>query len=373
MKQSHLTINLEAITHNFRALECAAHPAKLIPVVKADAYGVGATAMSQHLVSIGAKDLLVAFLHEATDLQEAGVSATFFVQHLSARQVPRAVQADVHVTVWSEALLDALEHEAGLHDKVVPCHLMLDTGMHREGALWDDALRLALKLHEAKHLQFFGLMSHLAVADENPSDAPHTATAIVSFERFLSVLTAAGIPLPPARHIANSDAIGRHIATNQTRVRTGIALYGYSCAASQAALGLRHALRLTTTVLETRTLPAGASVGYGLTTTTSRETRVALLPVGYADGYSRTLSNKGSVSVHGTPCPILGRVSMDLLTIDISDVPSVVNVGDEAVLFGPGPSDPCLLELARLANTIPYEIMTNVSQRVLRIYSTTEE
>ena len=364
---------MAAITHNFRALTCAAHPAQLIPVVKADAYGAGAVTISQHLVSIGAQELLVAFLQEATDLQDAGITATIYVQHLSLRQVPRAVEAGVHVTVWSEALLDALEREAALQNKVVSCHLMLDTGMHREGALWEDALRLAHKLHAAKHLRFFGLMSHLAVADESAERPQHTHTAIASFEQFVSTLVTASIPLPPVRHVANSDAIGRHAVAHQTSVRTGIALYGYSCPDSQSALNLQHALRFTTTVLETRTLPKGSRIGYGLTTTTTKETRVALLPVGYADGYSRMLSNKGTVSVHDTPCPILGRVSMDLLTIDISAVQENVRVGDEAVLFGPGPTDPCLLELARLANTIPYEIMTNVSQRVSRVYVTPEE
>ena len=373
MKQSHLTIDMATITHNFRALACAAHPAQLIPVVKADAYSAGATAISQHLVSIGAKELLVAFLQEATDLQDAGITATFYVQHLSLHQVPRAIQAGVHVTVWSEALLEALEKEAALHDTVVSCHLMLDTGMHREGALWEDALRLAHKLHASKYLRFFGLMSHLAVADEPTGNAQETGSAIATFERFVTTLTTAGIPLPPVRHVANSDAVGRHAVEHQTCVRTGIALYGYSCAASQAALNLKHALRFTTTVLETRTLSAGSSIGYGLTATTTKETRVALLPVGYADGYSRMLSNKGTVSVHNTPCLILGRVSMDLLTIDISNVQQEVKVGDEAVLFGPNPTDPCLLELARLANTIPYEIMTNVSQRVSRRYVTPRE
>lgn len=368
MRQSRLTIDLDVITHNFNALSAAAHPATLLPVVKANAYGAGAIIIAKHLIDIGAQGLMVAFLHEATALIEAGITAPILVQHVSLEQVPGAVNAGVDVTVWSAALINALNDQARKSNRTVNVHLMLDTGMHREGALWDNALVLASAIHNARHLVFAGLMSHLAVADEPTNATTATQQAIDEYEAFLTALTTAGIEWPPVRHIANSDAIGRHHAPSQTRVRTGIALYGYSCEESQRTLGLQHALRFTTRILETRLLPSGARVGYGHTVTTNKETLVALLPVGYADGYSRALSNHGTITVYGVNCPILGRVSMDILTIDISDVAQTVRVGDEAVLFGASADEPCLMMLAAKANTIPYEILTNVSQRVERRY-----
>jgi alanine racemase len=276
-------------------------------------------------------------------------------------------------TVWESWHIERLEKAARKQQAVLPVHLKVDTGMNRLGASRDALPDLCKKLAEAEHLRLEGVSTHFASAEV--LDAEDTARQMKIFEDALAVLGECGFH-PPLVHTSNSAAVSARPETWRTMVRPGILLYGYSLPTTRggetiadSSLPLTPVLTWKTRVLTVKDVPAGQAVGYMGTYVTKDHSRIAVLPVGYADGYPRLLSNRARVMVRGEYAPVVGRVSMDLTMVDVGHIPGVA-VGDEVILIGSsGGKSVDAVELARLCESVPYEILCGISQRVPRVYS----
>jgi len=293
--------------------------------------------------------IAVAMLEEALTLRRIGITTPILVfGPLDARGVRDAIENDITPGVPGPEELAAACEVA--RDRDVHIHLKLDSGMGRMG-LVENELQCAVEMiRAAPRLKIEAIYTHFATADEDES---FTRQQVENFDRLRAVINA------PLHHLANSAATLRGIVREGDYVRCGIALYGPGPSAPTDPV-----MRWVTSVARLKTLPPGHAVGYGATFHTRRESRIATLPVGYADGYSRRLSNNAEVIVRGQRVPVVGRVSMDLVTIDVTDVPNV-ELGDEVVLLGDGITGD---EIASRIDTIPYEVFCNVSARVPRVF-----
>ena len=359
-------IDLAALRHNLAAIRRAVGPGVAVcGVVKADAYGHGAVPVARTLAAAGIEHFAVASLDEAKELRDAGIAVPILVfgsvRPDRARETARLRLA---VTVWSAAAVRALA-EALDPGEPLDVHVKIDTGMHRIGALADDLSALVGALR-AGPFRIAGTMSHLACADE-PGHASVPAQ-IDAYEGALRELAALGAA-PGIRHLANSAGAVEWPQARYDMVRAGIALYGGAPSPHLAGrLDLEPVMSLRTRVLQVKTIPAGDRVGYGHTYAATRPTRLAVLPVGYAICYPRALSNRGEVLVRGRRAPVAGTVSMDHVTVDVTDVPDVAE-GDVVTLWGSdGAQHLDVMELGARAGTIGYELLTCVSPRTPRIY-----
>ena len=352
------TVDLAAVRHNIATLVGLLAPgASLCAVVKANGYGHGAVPVARAALRAGASWLGVATVAEAEDLREAALAAPILVfGPLTGHELGRAARAHADVAVWSWAFLDeALRRRVRVHVK-------FDSGMGRLGVREHEARELAAAAGDA----LSGLMSHFATADE---DDP------TFFVRQLERFTALAGELRTAHprlvaHTANSAATMREPAAHFDLVRTGIAIYGLSPFGDDpASCGLRPALRLTSYVAGIREVEPGESVGYGRRFVADGPARFAIVPVGYADGVTRALTNRGDVLIAGRRCRITGTISMDQLTVRLPEDPAAVKPGDEVVFIGRSGRERILAEdVARLLDTINYEVACDVSPRVVRRY-----
>jgi len=359
-------INLEALRLNLRAVKRHAGSAKVWAVLKADAYGHGAPAVARTLERAGADGFCVALLEEGVELREAGIVAPILVM---GGYYPGA-HAEVLARKLTPVVYDVGQIEAfarlarsGEVESPVHVHLKVDTGMARLGVTMQALPALAEALGEFPEVEVGGLMTHLACA-ENGAEA--TTEQMVLFDEATALLARHGVR-PKVRHAANSAALF-HEQARLDVVRPGIAIFGVSAHADD----LRLVMRVRTEIVSLRDLPAGAPVGYGALFRASRPTRIATIPMGYADGLSRALTNVGHVLVRGKRAPIVGAVSMDMTMIDVTDVPGV-ELRDEAVVLGAqeGPLGKDAIgadEIADAIGTIPWEVLTAVSRRVPRFY-----
>jgi alanine racemase len=364
-------IDLDAIRHNVEHLRQVIAPSALWAVVKADGYGHGAVDVARAALAGGADGLCVALVQEGLELRRHGVSAPILL--LSEQPLDAAsdiVRHDLTATVYTTGFADALAEaarDAGLVDVAV--HVKVDTGMQRVGVRPDDAGALIGHLtRSAPTLRLHGIFTHLAVADD-PSD-PFTA---LQLERFDGVLDALGAAAPPVVHAANSAAALASPAARRSFVRAGIAIYGISPGAGVDELcsALRPALSLRARVSFVKTVRAGSRISYGLRHTFDRDTTVATVPIGYADGVPRRLSAVGgAVLIGGRRCPIVGVVTMDQLMVDCGPGATVAR-GDEVVLIGAqegidGTEEICAEDWADALDTIGYEIVCGIGPRVPR-------
>lgn len=361
-------IDLGAIGHNVQVLKRHTRPeVELCAVVKANAYGHGAEAVARTALARGASRLAVARLEEGVALRQAGLTAPILVMGpLAPDGAPIAVSQQLTPTVNSPAVARAFSQAAQAAGQTVPVHLKVDTGMGRFGLLPDEVVPFAQDVLRLPGLRLEGFWTHFAVADE--ADKSYTRHQLSLYRQTLQDLEVAGFPVQ-LRHVANSAATLDLPDTHLDMVRCGISLYGlYPSPDVSRAVSLRPAMALKARVGRVRTLPAGFSISYGRTYTTQRPTPVALIPFGYGDGYPRALSNRGQVLIRGRRAPIVGRVCMDLFVIDISDTPGV-REGDEVVLLGrQGDKVISAEELAAELDTINYEVVTNLAERVPRVY-----
>lgn len=353
---------MAAISGNVKALrEFCEVP--IAAVVKADGYGHGSIAVARAAIDGGAAWLAVALLEEGRELRDAGITAPIL---LLAEPPPDSageiIASGLTPVVYSEELLASLSQAAG--EAGVSVHLKVDTGMHRLGASLQEAIALAGRLATLPNVELGGVWTHLAVADD--VENPYTADQLQKFEQVLGMINA---PLA-LRHAANSAGAIYHPDSRYSFVRAGIAIYGVPPAAGRPLpehLKLRPALSWKAKVSYARELPAGAPVGYGLSYRLPARGRVATIPVGYADGYFRSLGNRAEVLIHGQRFPVAGAVSMDNITVDLGD--ASVNSGDEVVLLGrQGNEEITASELAERAGTISYEILARIGKRVPRVY-----
>jgi len=358
-------VNLEAIAHNVRAIRERIGPARgLMAIVKADGYGHGAVPVAREALASGADWLGVTFPEQGLALREAGIKAPTLVLGLIRPEEARTVvEAGLDQTVASADVLQALDRAAARAGRKVAVHLKVDTGMGRIGVAPDEAVPLARQIARFRGLELFGVSSHLATADS--ADKSFAREQIATFERVLSDLKRAGIEVP-LRHLANSAAILDRPEAWYDLVRPGIAIYGlYPSPEVSRSIALRPAMILVTRVAAVRTVPLGTSIGYGRTfTTRNAATRIATLPLGYADGLNRALSNRWEVVIRGERAPLVGRISMDMATADVSHVGGV-EPEDEVVLFG---EDPTLDQMADRIGTISYEVACSIGKRVARSY-----
>jgi len=345
-------------------------------VVKADAYGHGAVDCSRALEAEGARWLGVTSLDEAIPLRDAGVKANILLMTGFWRgEETEIVRLHLTPTVWEPWHIESLEKAAstlGVERHAV--HLKVDTGMGRLGAAVDQLPRVLDGLKSAKHLLLEGLSTHLASSEI--MDAPSVAEQQHNFEAARRMVHDAGLE-PTFVHMANTGAVISRKETWNTMVRPGVALYGYYLPFQRAGrevsgrtlrLPVKPILTWKTRILSLRDFEANHALGYNGTYVTKAPAHVAVLPVGYADGFNRQLSNRGRVIVRDHYAPILGSISMDLTLVDVTGIPGIA-VGDEVILLGSvdGLSVDAL-EHAELANSTPYEILCNISKRVPRRY-----
>jgi alanine racemase len=369
-------VSLATLGENFHAIQRHVGPSVAIcAVVKADGYGHGAVECALALESQGARWLGVTNAAEGLALRGAGTKARILLMTgIWKGEEDEIVAQNLTPTIWEAWQIDALERAASQRQSTLPVHLKIDTGMNRLGASLEALPHLCETLSACKHVALEGVSTHFASAEV--LDAGDGVQQTKAFEAGLAILRSYGLR-PPLVHMGNSAAMTARPETWKTMVRPGIALYGYSLPftrgggpASVAELPLRPVLSWKTRVLTVKEVGAGQAVGYMGTFVTKEKSRIAVLPVGYADGYPRLLSNRARVIVGGEYAPVVGRVSMDLTIVDVTHIQSVA-VGDEVVLIGKSKIDEKsvdAVELARWCETVPYEILCGLSQRVPRVY-----
>lgn len=375
-------VSLAALRENFRTVQKHVGAGVTVcAVVKADAYGHGALECSRALEAEGASWLGVTSLDEAIPLREAGIQANILLMTGFWRgEESEIVRLRLTPTVWEPWHIEAMEKAAAASGAARhPVHLKVDTGMGRLGVSVEELPAVLAALQAAKHLELGGLSTHLASSEI--LDAPSVADQLHKFEEARRLVRDAGMT-PTFVHVANTGAvISRREASASTNrnsmVRPGIALYGYYLPFQRAGrevgggtlrLPVKPILTWKTRILSLRSFPGDQALGYGGTYITKAPAHVAVLPVGYADGYNRQLSNRGRVIVRDYYAPIVGRISMDLTLADVTGIPGIA-VGDEVILLGSGDGlSVDALEHAALANSSPYEILCNISKRVPRKY-----
>jgi alanine racemase len=338
-------------------------------IVKANAYGHGSVETAKALVKEGVSRLGVVSLAEGIALRTAGIATEILVLGtLFEDQVPDAIAHRLTPVISDQRLLSALAKAAAAQSSPFPIHVKIDTGMGRLGFSPEEVPALFDSLHRLPSLLVEGVMTHLADADGE--DQEQTERQLAIFRRTIEPLEKRGVPIPFV-HAANSAAIIRFPQSHFSMVRPGIMLYGYhTLPASVAAPDLRPVLTLQTTVAHLRTIQPGDAVSYNRTFVATRRTRIAVLPLGYADGYNRRLSNRGAVLIHGRRAPVVGLVCMDMTMVDVTDIPDA-QLGDEAVLIGRQGQDAIGAdEVAEWTGTIPYEVLCAIGPRVPRTYHT---
>ena len=364
MRPTWADIDLLAFDRNLAALAAELpEGSRLIPVLKANGYGHGAVELAKRCTPDKVAMIAVVLLEEAIELRSAGIELPLLVLGpLNEAQVRMAIESNVRLGVPGPEELELVARAA--LEREVSIHLKLDSGMGRMGVVESELPRVAEILEAAPKLRVEAIYTHLANAGDAGDRFSHEQ--IARFRTLLATLREAGIDAP-IHHVANSAGFFRGLVQPGDYVRTGLALYGAS-PLDDDARRLEPVMRWRTEIARLKDLPPGHAVGYGTTFHTTRPSRIATLPVGYADGYNRRLSNRGEVLVRGMRAPVVGRISMDLTTIDVTDIDGAA-VGDEVVMLGrQGEDEISAEELAAKLDTISYEVFCSVGARVPRVY-----
>ena len=363
-----ITIDLNAIRHNYRLMkEYLPQTVRVMAIVKANAYGHGMLKVADAVAEEGCGDLAVAIPEEGIALRENGFSAQniLVLGAVNERAIEACVDHELTLTVFEPAMIEKIDTCAQSLHKTARVHIKLDTGMGRIGLRTEEeAEALAAALKRAGHVQATGIYTHFADADHVEAGGNlchYSQSQMALFNR----LKARFDPDIPA-HAANSAMSLVCADANYTMIREGISLYGYPPV--DTALPFRPALRWEAEIVHVKDVPAGACIGYGCTFTADRSMRIATIAVGYGDGYHRMASNRGEVLIAGRRARIVGRVCMDQIMVDVSDIPDA-KTGDVAVLIGSqGDEAISADELAAWAGTISYEVLLSITARVPRIY-----
>ena len=365
-------IDLDAISHNINKIQQKiSSGTKIISVVKTDGYGHGAVPIARELEN---KNFMYGFAtataEEAFILRKAGIKKPILVLgYVFPYTYEQMIQENIRFTVFREDMLEQISAEAEKQNKTALVHVKVDTGMSRIGISPDDrGLNFVSKVLENGNLELEGIFTHFAKADyEDKKDSYHQLSLFKTFcskvENELSVQI-------PIKHCANSAAALEMPESHMDLVRLGIAMYGLwpSEEIKKEAINLKPAFSLHSHIVYLKTLDAGREISYGGTFITSKPTKVATIPVGYGDGYPRTLSNTGYVLIHGKKAPILGKVCMDQFMVDVTDIENVKE-GDEVILIGSSEEEVITMEaLGELADRFNYELVCVIGKRVPRIY-----
>ena len=360
-------IDLSALTHNYHEARRRAAQCKMLAVVKAQAYGHGAVAVARHLSVLGADMLGVALVEEGRELRQAGIDKPILVMGaLFPEQADEIARWDLTPAVYTLPLVRALSVAAGRMKKSLSVHVKIDTGMGRIGLQPEAAPDFIGEVLQSGGLRLEGLMTHFADADLR--DKQFAAAQIGRYETLVKRMSERGV-IVPLRHAANSAAVLDFEPAFFTMVRPGLMLYGYNPLEQiSAGIDLYPVLSLVSRIAYLKKVPAGIPISYGRTFVTARESLIATVPIGYADGYSRGLSNRGEALVRGVRAPIAGRVCMDMTMLDVTDVPNVREGDDVALIGSMGSERISADEIAHKTGTIAYEVLCNIGSRVPRVY-----
>ncbi len=367
----HAEIDLDAILHNMEAMhQCVSEHTRLMAVIKADGYGHGAVEIAEAIDGLPyVFGYAVATVEEGLILRNHGIEKPILILgYVFPEQYHDMIRARIRPTVFTSDMAERLSVMAGRLEVECPIHFAVDTGMSRIGyQATEEAAEEMARIASLPHIVVEGIFTHFARADE--ADKTSTYRQLDLFRQMIGMLKERGVTIP-IHHCANSAAIVDLPETNMDLVRAGITMYGLwpSPEVDKSRIDLKPALSLVTHVAYVKELPAGREISYGGTYTTSKKQRIATIPVGYADGYARGLSNRADVLIHGRRAPICGRVCMDQFMVDVTDIPQTAT-GDKVTLIGKdGEEQITMEELGALSDRFNYEFVCDLGKRIPRVY-----
>lgn len=376
LKRTWAQIDLDAIKHNYLQIRNnISDKSMLLCVIKADAYGHGAVALAKEYERLGADWFAVSNLEEAFQLRNNGIKKPILILgYTPANMAYELSKLNISQAVFSEEYANDLSNYAAKNNVKVKIHLKIDTGMSRIGFVFKnerenlETIKELRRVCNLENLITEGIFTHFAVADEAGKSIETTNGQFSAFSYICKILKDSGINIK-IRHCSNSGGILNYPQTNLDMVRAGIILYGlFPSNYVRNKLDLQPAMSLKTVISQVKTVPEGTAVSYGGTFVTQRKTKIATVPIGYADGYLRVLSSKASMLVNGKKAPVIGRICMDQAMLDITDIENI-NENTVVTVFGKdGDAEIKVEDIADIANTINYEILCLISKRIPRIY-----
>lgn len=371
MRATKAFIHLDHLQHNIHQIQQVIHPkTKICLPVKADAYGHGAIRTAIAAIKAGVSYLAVASVQEGIELREAGIVAPIISLSLPIpEEINLIIDYKLEPIVIDESFINELSHAAELRKKTIAVHLKIDTGMNRIGCNAEEAVKLATQIGRARFLHLQGIATHFAASDsENEDDTRFTQSQFALFQQTVADVRKAGIEIPIV-HAANSGAVQHYPEMQCDMIRPGLIAYGYMPLPSTASFTVKPVMELVTQVVLIKQIRKGVSVSYGRTWTADKDTYIATLPIGYADGLVRVLSPGLKVRIGNEFFPLIGKICMDQCMIDLGSRPWVQR-WDEVCIFGAGAADNTAKTLADIAHTIPYEITCGIHKRVPRVFIT---
>lgn len=363
-------IDLDAVCHNISEIKKLVGPdTKIMPVIKADGYGHGAVPVAKALNKIGVDGFAVAIIEEGIALRKQGITKPILILgYTSEYQYASLIQHEIEQTVFSYEMAEAISKFAVTMKKEARIHIKVDTGMNRIGFKpTEESVGQVQRIQKLPNIKIQGIFTHFACADEE--DKTSARYQKKQFDQFVSKIEEKGIEIP-VKHVSNSAAIMDLRECRMDMVRSGIITYGLypSEEVDKSAIDLKPALSLISHVIHVKEVGPGEGVSYGSTFVTDRKTRIATIPVGYADGYPRALSSRGRVIIRGQYAPIIGRICMDQFMVDVTDIEGV-SVMDRVTLVGTeGDKNISVEEAADLAGSFNYEFVCGIGKRVPRVY-----
>lgn len=363
-------IDLDAVCHNISEIKKLVGPdTKIMPVIKADGYGHGAVPVAKALNKIGVDGFAVAIIEEGIALRKQGITKPILILgYTSEYQYASLIQHEIEQTVFSYEMAEAISKFAVTMKKEARIHIKVDTGMNRIGFKpTEESVGQVQRIQKLPNIKIQGIFTHFACADEEDKTSARYQKEL--FDQFVSKIEEKGIEIP-VKHVSNSAAIMDLRECRMDMVRSGIITYGLypSEEVDKSAIDLKPALSLISHVIHVKEVGPGEGVSYGSTFVTDRKTRIATIPVGYADGYPRALSSKGRVIIRGQYAPIIGRICMDQFMVDVTDIEGV-SVMDRVTLVGTeGDKNISVEEAADLAGSFNYEFVCGIGKRVPRVY-----
>ena len=370
VRPTYLEINLDNLAHNFREIERLVKKDTLVmPIIKANAYGHGSMELANLYKEMGVKKLGVSLLNEGLELRKAGIEGQILIlNYTPSFQMNLVVEYNLTQTIYRLEDAIALSNEAKKANKSMKIHIKIDTGMSRLGFLPNqESVEEIKKIRDLENIEVEGIYTHFAKADEE--DKSFTKTQYERFTQMVNELEKNGVDIP-IKHVSNSAAIIDLPEYNLDIVRPGIILYGYypSDEVMKDRIDLKPAMTLKALISNIKTVPKDTGISYGHLFTTKKESKIATIPIGYADGYTRILTGKAEAYVGDKRVPIAGKICMDQLMLDITGLEDL-KVGDQVVFFGVGnPSYPHVDEVAKKLGTINYEIICMMGRRLPRVY-----
>ena len=376
LRRTWAEVDIDALKHNFDVIrDSVDKKSKIMCVIKADAYGHGAVFLGKKKKKMGASMFAVSNIEEAVQLRENGITLPILILGFTPAFMAKTL-ADNNISqaVFSQEYAKELSDFAYENDVTVKIHIKLDTGMSRIGFMYQkiqrdkDSIKQIENVCKMSNLETEGIFTHFAVSDDGEDGKEATLRQFRCFTDAVNRLITDGFHFNMI-HCSNSGAIIDYKQTHFDCVRAGIILYGLSPSSKlEGKLDLQPVMQIKSVIAQVKIVEPDTSVSYGGTFTTDKITKIATVPIGYADGYTRSLSNRAYMTVHGKKAPVIGRVCMDQLMIDVSDIPDV-KAGDEVIVIGDGQNNTFSFdEMAQLTGTINYELVCLVGKRVPRVY-----